>query len=104
MAIKMRLRALKDGTEVVARIEHPMEAGDRIDPQSRLAVPAHFIQKVAFFKNGKEIAVADLSASIARDPVLRIKVRARSGDRIRLAWSDNKGDAGTEEIVVPRRR
>lgn len=105
MAIKMRSRGTNDGTEIIALIEHPMESGERVDPQTKSKIPPHYIQKVTFTLNGKEVAVFDLGAAIARDPILKIKLkRARPGDRVRVVWSDNRGDTGEKELSLPRRK
>jgi sulfur-oxidizing protein SoxZ len=102
MATKMRIRIGRDGTEIVARVEHPMETGARLNPQTQEPYPPHFIQKVSFFRNGTEVAVADIGSAVSRDPLVRVKIRAKPGDVIRLTWSDNKGETGSAQAIVPR--
>lgn len=105
MATKMRARRDKDGTEIVALIEHPMESGERTDPQTKAKIAAHYIQKVTFMLNGKEAAVLDLGTAVSRDPILKVKLtQAKPGDRVKLVWSDNKGETGEKDLLIPRER
>lgn len=101
MAMKMRTKTTNGETEVVVLIDHPMETGQRVDPKTKEKIPAHFIQKLVFSLNGKEVAVADLGTGVSRDPLVKIKLRtAKPGDKVKVSWSDNKGEAGEKEIVV----
>jgi sulfur-oxidizing protein SoxZ len=102
MSIKMRARRAKDGIEIVALIAHPMETGERINPQTKEKIAPHFIQKVTFTRNGKELAVFDLGSAVSHDPILRIKLKQTTpGERLRLVWSDNRGETGEKELVLP---
>lgn len=101
MATKMRAKRNGDETEILVLVDHPMESGQRIDPRTREKIPPHFIQKVTFSLNGREVAVADLGFGVSRDPLIKVKVRgARPGDKVRVTWSDNKGRNGEHEITV----
>ncbi|MFL6648967.1 MAG: thiosulfate oxidation carrier complex protein SoxZ [Sulfurifustaceae bacterium] len=101
MAMKMRTKTTNGETEVVVLVDHPMETGQRVDPKTKEKIPAHFIQKLVFTLNGKEVAVADLGTGVSKDPLVKIKLRAaKPGDRVKVSWSDNKGEAGEKEIVV----
>ncbi len=99
---RMRIKTADDGsTEVLVLVSHPMETGLRVDPKTKEKIPAHFIQKVNFMLNGKDVAVADLSQAISKDPLLAIRVKtAKPGDKVRITWSDNKGEHGEAEAVV----
>ena len=101
MATKIRTKTANGETEILVRIDHPMEDGRRLDSRTGLRIPQHFIQKVTFSLNGKEIAVADIGSAVSKDPLIKVKVRgAKAGDRISIGWSDNKGSAGEKEIVI----
>jgi sulfur-oxidizing protein SoxZ len=77
-------------------IDHPMETGQRIDPRTKRVVPAHFIQKLIFEVNGRQVAEADIGTAVAQDPVFIVRVRGiRSGDAIRVKWTDNRGEKGS---------
>lgn len=101
MAMKMRTKTTNGETEVVVLIDHPMETGQRVDPKTKEKIPAHFIQKLVFSLNGKDVAIADLGTGISKDPLVKIKLRtAKPGDRVKVSWSDNKGETGEKEIIV----
>jgi sulfur-oxidizing protein SoxZ len=101
---KTQLRAgIKDGAaEVKVRVSHPMETGQRPDPKDATKkVPAHFIQKMAFSLNGKEVAVADMSQAVSRDPLFIVRLKgAKAGDKVKVSWSDNKGEKGDAEATI----
>lgn len=101
MATKMRAKTANGETEVLVLVDHPMETGRRIDPKTKKKIPAHFIQKMTFSLNDKEFAVADLGFAVSRNPLVKVKVRgAKPGDRVKVTWSDNKGQSGAKEITL----
>ena len=101
MSTKIRTKIANDETEILVRVDHPMENGQRIDPRTQAKIPPHFIQKMTFSLNGKEFAVADLGFAVSKDPLIKVKVKgAKPGDRVRVTWSDNKGVTGEKEIAV----
>ena len=98
---RIRTRHRSGVTEVLCLIDHPMETGRRIDPRTHRTIPAHFIQKVIFEVNGKQVAQADIGTAVAQDPVFIIRVRGtRSGDAIRVKWTDNRGEKGSASTFV----
>lgn len=101
MSTKIRAKTVNGETEILVRIDHPMENGRRVDPKTRKTIPPHFIQKMTFALNGREFAVADLGFTVSRDPLVKVKTKAaKPGDRIRVTWSDNWGASGENEIAV----
>ncbi len=78
-----------------------METGQRIDPRTNRVIPAHFIQKLIFEVNGRQVAEADIGMAVAQDPVFIVRVRGtRSGDAIRVKWTDNRGEKGSASTFV----
>jgi len=101
MATKIKARPKGDVVEILALIQHPMETGNRKDKKTKKLIPAHFIQKVTFEVGGKEVADASLGSGVSKNPLLGIRVKgAKSGDKIKVSWSDNKGESGGAESVV----
>src|SRR4030067_2656622 len=103
MARQTRIRTkTKDGhTEILVLLNHPMETGQRVDPKTKEKVPAHFIQKMAFTLNGKEVAVADLGVAVSKDPLVGVQLKgAQAGDKVKVTWSDNKGESNSADAVV----
>lgn len=97
----MRTKTANGETEILVLVDHPMETGQRIDPRTKRRIPAHFIQKMTFSLNGKEFAVADLGIAVSRNPLVKVKLRdAKTGDTVKVTWSDNKGETGEEELSI----
>ncbi len=103
MARQTRIRTkVQDGvTEILVLVSHPMETGQRIDPATKEKIPAHWIQKITFSVNGKEVAVADMGVGVSKDPLLGVKVKgAKPGDKVRVTWSDNNGESGEADTTI----
>jgi len=103
MARQTRIRTKTQGadTEVLVLVNHPMETGQRKDPKTKENIPAHFIQKMTFSLNGKEVAVADLGVAVSKDPLVGIKLKgAKAGDKVKVSWSDNNGETGAADATV----
>jgi sulfur-oxidizing protein SoxZ len=99
--IQIRTRAEEGVTEVIMRVEHPMETGQRADPETKQKIPAHFIQKLELEHNGKVVATLMSGAGIAKDPLLGFRLKdAKNGDKIAVRWTDSKGETGSAETVV----
>ncbi len=103
MARQTQIRAqMKDGAaEVRVRVTHPMETGQRVDRNTKQKIPAHYIQKMTFAVNGKQVAVTDLGPAISKDPLVGVRLKgAKAGDKVTVSWSDNKGESGSAEAVI----
>ncbi len=88
-------------TDIFVLATHPMETGLRTDPQTKQKIPAHFIQKLTFLLNGKEVAVADCGVGVATNPLVSIRLKqTKRGDKVKVAWSDNFGRKDEEEITL----
>ena len=98
--MKMRATWANGFTDVRVLMTHPMETGQRKDPDGNL-VPMHFIQTITVQLNGKTVVDCQVSQGVSRNPVFsfRIKGGAR-GDKITVAWQDNKGDANSIDSAV----
>lgn len=102
MADPMKIRASLQGdvAEVRVLMSHPMETGQRKDSSGN-AVPAHFIQKFTATVGGKVVVEGHLNTAVSRNPVFGFRVKgARSGDKVTISWTDNKGEQRTDEATV----
>ena len=102
MADPMRIRAQSNGTATVVRVlmAHEMETGQRKDAAGK-TIPAWYIQEVVAQHNGKTVLTAQWGPSVAKNPFLQFNVKgAKAGDRISIAWVDNRGDKRSDEAVV----
>ena len=103
MARKMRVRTrTQEGLiEVQVLVSHPMETGLRTDKKTKKKVPPHFIKHVILEHNGKVVASADTGVGISADPLLGFRLKdGKDGDKIKVTWSDNKGESGSIETIV----
>ncbi len=97
--IKIRTRRQEGQVEILVLITHPMETGQRTDKKTGQKIPAHFIQKVVLEHNGKVVATMDSGVGVSQDPLLGFRLpSAENGDKIRVSWSDNKGESGSAEV------
>jgi len=98
--MKMRATWANGFTDVRVLMTHPMETGQRKDPDGNL-VPMHFIQTISVQLNGKTVVECEASQGVSRNPVFsfRIKGGAR-GDKITVAWQDNKGESSSLDAAV----
>lgn len=99
---KIRTKTHGGVTDILVLVEHPMETGQRPDPKDKSKkIPAHYIQKMNFSLNGKEVASTDLGPAVSKDPLVGIKLKgAKSGDKIKVNWTDNQGKSGGGEATV----
>ena len=102
MADPMRIRAQAAGDKATVRVlmAHEMETGQRKDAAGK-TIPAWFIQEVSAQLNGNTVMTAQWGPSVAKNPFLQFNVKgAKAGDKIGVAWVDNKGDKRTDEATV----
>ncbi|HEX9278737.1 MAG TPA: thiosulfate oxidation carrier complex protein SoxZ [Casimicrobiaceae bacterium] len=102
MADPMKIRAttLGDSTEVKVLMSHEMETGQRKDAQGQ-TIPAWFIQNVVVTWNGRTVLSAQWGTAVSKNPFLSFKFKGGAkGDKIAIAWMDNRGDKRTDEAVI----
>ena len=102
MADPMRIRAQASGEKATVRVlmSHEMETGQRKDATGK-TIPAWYIQEVSAQLNGKTVMTAQWGPSVSKNPFLQFNVRgAKAGDKISIAWTDNRGDKRVDEATV----
>ncbi len=102
MADPMRIRiALRDGVvNVRVLMSHEMETGQRKDGSGKL-VPAHYIKNVAATHQGRTVLAAQWGPAVAKNPYLEFSFKGgQKGDRIVVAWEDNKGEKRSDEATI----
>ena len=102
MADQIRIRAQiqSDITDIRILMAHPMETGQRKDETGQ-SISAHYIQTFTVNHNGKPLIDGQLNTSIAKNPLFGFKARGlKSGDKLSVAWTDNKGDRRQDEITL----
>ena len=102
MADPMKIRAQSSGGKATVRVlmSHEMETGQRKDGSGNV-IPAWFIQEVTAQLNGQTVLTAQWGPAVSKNPFLQFTVKgAKAGDKIAVAWTDNKGDKRTDEATV----
>ena len=98
---KMKIKKGKEGHDVLCLVKHPMETGLRKDKKTGEKIPAHYIEIMTFQLNGNTVAEAILGQGVSKDPLIGVNVKgAKSGDKVTVAWNDNKGETGGVEATV----
>ena len=96
MAGPMKIRATLAGgnTEVRVLMTHPMTT-------AQSGQPLHFIQNITVKLNGTAVIEAEVSQAVSRNPVFSFRLKGGAkGDRIEVAWLDNKGESNKIETAV----
>ena len=99
--IKVKVKLKGDVAEVKSLMLHPMETGARRDPDSADPVPRHHITQLTFSNNDKPVMVVNCSTAVARDPYFSFSFKgANAGDKLTVAWVDNKGESDSIEKIL----
>jgi sulfur-oxidizing protein SoxZ len=98
---KIKTRNKGGATEILVLVNHPMETGQRKDKKTKEKIPAHYIQKMVFSVDGKQVADANLGPAISKNPLVGIRVGSvKKGASVKVTWSDNKGENGEATTKV----
>jgi thiosulfate oxidation carrier complex protein SoxZ len=95
----IRVQAAGAGATVRALMKHEMESGQRKDDAGK-PVPAWHIQEVTARVNGQPVLSAQWGTAVSKNPFLQFGLRsARPGDKVALAWVDNRGAQRSDEVA-----
>lgn len=101
MADSIKIRATLKGNmgEVRLLIPHPMESGLRHDLAGQ-TIPAHYITSLTLSLNGRPVMEAGLGTALSADPLFSFQFQdVKAGDKLGVAWLDNRGQRGGTETV-----
>lgn len=101
MADPIKIRAALKGStgEVRLLIPHPMESGLRHDPAGQ-TIPAHYITSMTLSLNGRSILEAGFGTAVSTNPLFTFQLQdVKVGDKVGVAWLDNRGQRGSTETV-----
>ena len=102
MSDPMRIRAQVQGSGAVVRVlmSHEMESGLRKDAAGKV-IPAWHITEIVASLNGKPVLTAQWGTAIAKNPFTQFTLKgAKAGDKVGIAWVDNRGDKRSDEVVI----
>ena len=102
MAEASRIRAQSSPAGAVVRVlmNHEMESGQRKDAAGKI-IPAWHITEITASLNGRQVLSAEWGPAVSKNPFLQFTVKgAKAGDRIAIAWKDNRGASRSDEATV----
>jgi sulfur-oxidizing protein SoxZ len=97
-----RIRAQVQGATTIVRVRvaHEMESGQRKDAAGKV-IPAWFVTEFSVTLNGRPVLTAQWGTAVAKNPFVQFALRgAKAGDRIAVAWVDNRGQQRSDEALV----
>jgi len=98
--IKIRAKLENGKADIKTLTTHPMETGLRKDAAGK-TIPLHFIQSFTVSLNDKVVVDTEVSQSLSTNPLLSFRVGgAKTGDKVTVAWTDNKGEKSSETVVL----
>jgi sulfur-oxidizing protein SoxZ len=101
MSDPIKIRATVKGSDGDVRIllPHPMESGLRRDPSGQ-TLPAHYITSVILSLNGRPMIEGGLGTAVSVNPLFAFQLTGvKAGDKLAVAWLDNKGQRGSAETT-----
>ena len=101
MSEPTKIRATVKGSEGEVRVlmPHPMESGQRRDPKGQI-LPANYITSVTLSLNGRPVIEGALGTAVSANPLFAFQLQGvKAGDKVAVAWLDNKGQKGGAETV-----
>lgn len=102
MGSPMKIRAsVKDGvTEVKILMQHEMETGLRKDDAGK-PIPLWIITEVKARHKERVVLEAQFGAAVSKNPYLVFRFKgAAKGEKVAVAWVDNRGDGRTDEAEI----
>lgn len=100
--IKAKIDAAASGMHTLRfLLTHPMQV-ERQDAKTGKVIAAHIIEEVVVTLNGEVAFRGDLGQSIAMNPFFIVQLRgARTGDKVAVAWRDDRQQQDSTQLVVP---
>lgn len=100
-SIRLKTKTTNGVTTVRAILRHPMETGFRLDTETGELFPPHYINLVTIKHNGNIIMSCDWSRAVSKNPYLSFMFKgAKTGDKLRLEWIDNKNKTDSIETLI----
>jgi sulfur-oxidizing protein SoxZ len=96
----MRGKSQNGIAEVKALIKHPMESGVRMDKKTGKPFPAKFVETVTVSINGVTAIDSQWSGAVSANPYVAVQLKAKAGDKVTIALTDNTGEKGTKSITL----
>lgn len=81
--------------DIRTMVSHPMETGNRVDPDGR-AIPRNIIQEFHAEFDGETVLRAGLDTSVSANPYLQFKFAPSHSGTLTLTW---RGDDGFEVVA-----
>ena len=98
MKIKAKLKG--DVVNVKVQMKHDMTTYDQAAKKTGNKDDANFITRITASANGKIVYEVSTSQFLAKNPILKFKIKAAKGDKLEMTWVDRKGNTKTGSTKV----
>ncbi len=104
MAEKPRIKIPKEAKkgeviQIKTLVAHPMESGQRKDPQGK-TIPRKILNKFVCEFNGKPVFSAALEPAISANPYIQFNARVDEAGAFKFTWTDDDGSTITAEEKI----
>jgi sulfur-oxidizing protein SoxY len=89
-----------DGIVTQLRVRHPNLTGMQMDYKIYAVRPAHYVQKISVFLDGRPLMTAETGISVSEDPSFRFFLKPRAEGELTAEITDSKGTTWSESIAV----
>ena len=96
---RLKVKEKKGIVNVKAIISHPMLTGLTKDKKGE-KIPAHYINEVVVTANDTVVMTANWGGAVSKDPYISFDYAGKSGDVVKLSWTDNQDNKGEAEKKV----
>jgi sulfur-oxidizing protein SoxZ len=94
---KIRATVQGDAGTLRFRLTHEMESGQRKDDKGNV-IAAHFVQTLEVQLNGRSVISGQVGPAVSRNPMFLFRLKGvKAGDKVRVAWTDNRGEQRSDE-------
>jgi sulfur-oxidizing protein SoxZ len=99
-SIKIRAKEKNGVVELKALMSHQMQPSGQKDKKTGEPIPPHFIQEVTCTVGDRTVMTAQWSGGVSKNPYLACKFKGTKGEKVTLAWVDNKGESDSQEAEI----
>jgi len=92
--IKIKPKKYKTGetVKVSFMVMHPMDTGTGKNKKTGKVIPAHYINEVKFFFDGKPFTTMKTWETLSSNPVFSINFKVPGKGELKVVYTDNQGE------------
>jgi sulfur-oxidizing protein SoxZ len=86
--------------EVTVRLDHPMESGIRKNTITGQTLPRFYVKQMEVFYGPKKVSWMELTPGVSHKPMIKFKLAAGRGGRLKVRITNNRGQQFEESVLV----